>query len=160
MRNRLPYFPRPLIRRGSGETRSLPPAGKVRSRRAAGGYSLVEVLIAAGIVALGIGAAALLALTMVSQQEGSARVVRALNYQEQAARLYQLGVPSMSITGIMPAESSVTSLAFTDEANVVHADIGTNQTVTCTVVINTPSLFGSGSDLQTNRVYLVRPHLR
>lgn len=124
------------------------------------GYSLVEVLIAAAIVALGIGAAALLALTMVSQQEGSARVVRALNYQEQAGRLYQLGVSASDIPGIMPAESSVTSLTFSGEANVVDANIGTYQTVTCSVVINTPTLFSSTSALQTNRVYLVRPNLR
>ena len=102
----------------------------------------------------------MLALTMVSQQEGSARVVRALNYQEQAARLYQLGVPAGSITNILPLESSVTSLAFNNESNVIHADIGTNQVVTCTVVINTPALFSSSNALQTNRVYLVRPHLR
>ncbi len=121
------------------------------------GYSLVEVLIAAGLVALGIGAAALLSLTMVSQQDGSARVVRALNYQEQAARLYQLGIPIDSITNILPRESGAT-VTFPTTNSETSASIGTYDVALCRMVINTTNF--SSTAVQTNDVYLVRPSLR
>lgn len=121
------------------------------------GYSLVEVLIAAGLVALGIGAAALLAMTMVSQQDASARVVRALNYQEQAARLYQLGLPVGSITNILPRESGVT-VTFLSTNSVTNATIGTYHLATCRMVVTTTNFSSTAS--QTNEVYLVRPSLR
>lgn len=137
-----------------------PGAGKIRcagSCTLVKGYSLVEVLIAAGLVALGIGAAALLSMTMVSQQDGSARVVRALNYQEQAARLYQLGLPTNSITNILPPESGAT-VTFPNASSVVDASIGTYDVALCRLVVTTTNFLSTG--VQTNDVYLVRPSLR
>ena len=114
-------------------------------------------MVAVVILAIGIAAAAVLAMTMVGQQEISARVVRALNYQEQACRLFQLGVSTASITSILPPETAVTSLTFGTN-NVTVTQVGTVEMGTCTAVITT-SGFGV-SATQTNVVAVIRPNLR
>lgn len=76
------------------------------------GYTLVEVLIAAGILAMAVAGAAVLGLTMVAQEEMNARTARLLNLHEQAARLYQLGLSSDEINALLPPEPALVSLAF------------------------------------------------
>jgi prepilin-type N-terminal cleavage/methylation domain-containing protein len=130
-------------------------SGGLSVRKAPCGYSLIEVLVAAVIVAMGIAAAAVLAMTMVSQQETSAKVVRALNYQEQACRLFQLDVAPAEIIKILPTESSVTSLTF-GVTDVTVTDVGRVKMATCTNVITT-SGFGS-SATRTNVMAVIRPN--
>jgi len=125
----------------------------------AAGYSLIEVLVAAGILAIGIAAAAVLALTMVSQQEGAARAVRALNYQEQACRLYQFGVAPSVITNILPPESSVTSLTFTTNSLTV-ANLGTMEFAECSAVVSIGSRFSTSGTSRTLSTAVVRPSIR
>lgn len=123
------------------------------------GYSLIEVLIAAAIIAVGIGGAALLGMTLISQQEGAARVTRALNYQEQACRLYQLGVAPSVVTNILPGESAISSLTFTTSSVATNAQIGTVERGDCAAVITAGSRFSAGSP-QTNTIPVVRPSIR
>jgi prepilin-type N-terminal cleavage/methylation domain-containing protein len=132
------------------------PSGARPARRRA--YSLIETLIAAAIVAIGIGAAAMLAMTMISQQEISAKVVRALNYQEQACRMYQLGVSPAVITNFLPPESAVTSLVFTTNS-VSITNVGTVEMGVCTAVFAPGSRFGANST-RTNINAVVRPTIR
>lgn len=71
-------------------------------------YTIVEILIAAAIVALGLAAAATLAHSMLLQQENTSRVARAAALQGQIAALYRLGYDAPNITNILP-ESFVAS---------------------------------------------------
>lgn len=77
-------------------------AGRVGIRARSQAYSLIEVLIAGAIVAIGIAAAALMASALLNQEEYTGLAVRALNTQEQAAKLWQLGLDESSITNILP----------------------------------------------------------
>jgi len=71
------------------------------------GYTLVETLVASGIIMLAVGAAASLSLTTVTQEEISEKAVRAANYLENAAALYQLGFGGSEITNLLPPEDDV-----------------------------------------------------
>ena len=78
------------------------------SRR--GGYTLVEVLLASSVLVMGIAAACILSLAMTTQEEMNHRLARGLNVQENAARLWQLGIAESSIFGtgsILPANPDV-----------------------------------------------------
>jgi prepilin-type N-terminal cleavage/methylation domain-containing protein len=72
------------------------------------GYSLVEVMIAAAVVAVGLTAAAMLVGTFMQQQELNAATLRAANLQEQAAKLHRLDLSSAAIRDLLP-ESCVAS---------------------------------------------------
>lgn len=65
-------------------------------------YTLIEVLTAAVIVGVGVSAAVSMSATMTLQQELSWRVSVALNYQENACRLWQLGLGPSDITATLP----------------------------------------------------------
>jgi prepilin-type N-terminal cleavage/methylation domain-containing protein len=125
------------------------------------GYTLIEVMVAAAIVAAGVAAAAILAMTMNSQQEASARLARAFNTQEQAARLYQLGLDPATITNILPAEPGVISLGFTGTTTSINL-IGSTEIAVCELVYDAGSLMiadGSAA-VRTNEVVVVRPSIR
>jgi type II secretory pathway pseudopilin PulG len=83
------------------------------------GYTLVEALVASIILMIGISAAASLSLTMVAQEEINERTGRGLNYLENAASLYQLGLSGTEIAALMPLDPAVTSLAATDQTAAV-----------------------------------------
>jgi type II secretory pathway pseudopilin PulG len=55
------------------------------------GYTLVEVLVASGLVAAAIGAAAKLSMTMSKQEEMARGQAAAIRYAEAVSRLWQLG---------------------------------------------------------------------
>ncbi|PTX92823.1 hypothetical protein DB345_14300 [Spartobacteria bacterium LR76] len=125
------------------------------------GYTLVETLVAAGILVAAIGAAAALAVTMTAFEEGNATVSRAFNYQEQAARLYRLGFSPDEVIALLPPESSVQSLVFTTDAvNIDH--LGTVEMATLEMV------YVSGAEItsatagvnQANTITVVRPSIR
>ncbi len=56
------------------------------------GYTFIEAMVAISILMIGVAAAAALSMTMVTQEEINARAARATNWQENAARLFQLGL--------------------------------------------------------------------
>lgn len=73
---------------------------KSRLRRSA--YTLIEVLAAGAIVAIGAGAAASLSATVGFQEDIARRVSIARNYQENMAQLWQLGLDPVDIIALMP----------------------------------------------------------
>ncbi len=125
------------------------------------GYTLVETLVASGILLVAIGAAVSLAITMAAFEEGNTTVSRAFNYQEQAARLYRLGFAPDEITSLLPPESSVQSLDFTTNTQVID-HLGTIETAEVSMV------YSSGTEItasttgvnQTNTITVVRPSIR
>lgn len=125
------------------------------------GYTLVETLVASGILLVAIGAAVSLAVTMTAFEEGNAKVSRAFNYQEQAARLYHLGLSPDEISGLLPAESAVESLTFTTNALTI-SNLGTVETATLQMEYQSGATITSATAgvNQINTVTLVRPSIR
>jgi type II secretory pathway pseudopilin PulG len=65
-------------------------------------YTLIEVLAAGAVVAVGAGAAASLAASVGIQEDLARRVAVTRNYQENMARLWQLGLEPVDIIALMP----------------------------------------------------------
>jgi transcriptional regulator with XRE-family HTH domain len=86
-----------------------------RGLRLSRGYSLVEVLAACGIVALGVGAALSLSLATVSQEETGHRIARAVAIGENAARLYGLGLSPDEIVRILPPDPVLSSISIRED---------------------------------------------
>ena len=104
--------------------------------RGARGYTLVEVLVASSILAMGISAACVLSLAMVTQEEMTHRMERATSLHENAARLFQLGLTPADISGasgILPGNDDLT-LSYA-AASVAVAGVGNldGQTITATI---------------------------
>lgn len=87
------------------------PTGIDRRYRA---YTLIEALVASSILMIGIAAAASMSLSFITQEEIAERADKAFARLENAATLYQCGVDSSAIPGLLPPEPVVTSLTFTD----------------------------------------------
>jgi type II secretory pathway pseudopilin PulG len=130
-------------------------------RRASAGYTIVEALVAAAILVIGVAAAASLSLTMVSQEEGNARVARAINLQEQAARLYQLGLSTNTIASLLPTDSGVASITFSASSSNL-TNVGTVEIATCrmTFTSGAPLTDTNASINRTNDLTVVRPSIR
>lgn len=141
------------------------------------GYSLVEVVMAAAIAAVGVAAGAAIASTLVVQQELNAGAVRASNLQEQAVALYRLGITNpQDLYNILPESCSASGspgangfgLTFgspaTMSANAVAAGGGqvavAYQVVSCTVVFGSPIAGSSEVSYLSNTVNFVRPTIR
>jgi type II secretory pathway pseudopilin PulG len=130
---------------------------------------LVEVLVAGAILAVAAAAAAAMALAVTGQQEANARVARALNLQEQAARLYHLGMEPAAIPALLPEDPAVVALSFSTPAVVSVNGLEMQQT-TCAVTIRASSATSSwspgawtGGDsgaTRVNSMLLVRPTIR
>lgn len=131
------------------------------------GYSLVEVMVAAAVVAVGLTAAAVLASTLMQQQELNAAVLRAANMQEQAVKLHRLDLSSSAIRGLLP-EPCVASGAPPSGGYVLSFSVAatTNIVVDGTVVnVDRTSLTLVYPDTVaarnvTNRVDVFRPATR
>lgn len=134
------------------------------------GYSLIEVLIAGAILAMGVVAAGAMALTVVAQQEANARIARALNVQEQAARLYHLGLEPAAIAQLLPPDPAIVSLTFENESTELLEGIGEIQSVDCTMTFRAASgtetwspgtWVAGGTPLdRTQTLRVVRPTIR
>lgn len=81
------------------------------------GYTLIEVLAAAAVVSVGMAAAVSLSASLMREEELAWRVAVTRNYQENMARLWQLGMarpgsslPS-SITAVLPAPADSVRLS-------------------------------------------------
>ena len=129
-------------------------------------YSLVEVLIAGALLALGVGAAAIFANTIFINQESSALATRVLNVQEQAGRLYSLGLEPAEITNLVPEwcvsgtpQMGSLRLVFAETTNTI-AGVGDIESATNQIIF--PSITDAAGTLRyrTNSVLLVRPVLR
>lgn len=134
------------------------------------GYSLIEVLVAAVVVAAGLTAATLLVGSIMSQQELNTVSLRAANLQEQAVTLYRLGVAPGGIRAILPEDctDSATpgpgtfSLTFATETGtqselVIAGATNTYLSNSCTVVFpNPPGALGIAT-YSTNTVTVLTP---
>lgn len=132
------------------------------------GFSLVEVMMAAVIIVIGLTAAAVLAGTIMAQQELNAATLRAANFQEQVVKLYRLDLGSSAIRGILP-ESCISSgtppaggytLSFSiaSATNVVVGSTTVNLDSTgCTLVHGDPASPGTYG---THTVTILRPSTR
>lgn len=131
------------------------------TRLARKAYTLVEALIAAAILVIGVAAAASLALSMVAQEEANSRVMRAINLQEQATRLYQLGLSSSTITAILPADSGVSSITFTN-TTVGGSNVANLDAVICrmTFTAGSPITSAGAAQMRVNDFTVVRPSTR
>lgn len=134
----------------------------------AAGYSLIEVLVAAAVVAVGLTAATILVGSIMSQQELSLVSLRASNLQEQAVTLYRLGVEPTNIRAIMPescTDSSAPSqgsfsLTFGTATNfpmVIGVATNTYWSNTCTVIFPNPRGGTGATTYSTNVVTVVLP---
>jgi len=132
------------------------------------GYSLIEVLVAAAVVAVGLTAATILVGSIMSQQELNLVSLRAANLQEQAVTLYRLGVEPTNIRAIMPescTDSSTPaqgtfSLTF-GASNSINVVIGgatnTYLSNTCTVIFPNPPGGTGAATYSTNTVTVIMP---
>lgn len=77
----------------------------IRSRLT-GAYTLIEVLAASAVVAVGMTAAVSLSSTLMLQEEMAWRVAVTRNYQENMARLWQLGLSPADVTALMPTQTA------------------------------------------------------
>lgn len=132
------------------------------------GYSLIEVLVAAAVVAVGLTAATVLVGSIMSQQELNLVSLRAANLQEQAVTLYRLGVQPTNMRGIMPescTDSSTPSqgtfsLTFGASNNVDLAIGGATNSYlsnTCTVIFPNPPGGTGATTYSTNTVTVIMP---
>jgi type II secretory pathway pseudopilin PulG len=92
-------------------------------------FSLVEAMIAAGIVAIGLTAAASLVGALIAKEEINSTSLRAANLQEQAVMLYRLGLDPARIRGILPDTVSDTT---TPAAGAFGLSFGAPSAVSCT----------------------------
>jgi Tfp pilus assembly protein PilV len=141
----------------------------IRGSRSA--YTLIEVLVAAGVLLIAVSAAAALALATVAQEETSARVARCLNLHEQAARLYQLGLAPSTITSILPVDPAANSPVFTTQSLAIP-NLGTvDQATTTLTFLTTPQAAAwtagswtggesSTTGRRTSTLTVIRPSLR
>ena len=74
--------------------------------RFARAYTLIEVLAASAVVAVGMTAAVSLSSTLMLQEEMAWRVAVTRNYQENMARLWQLGLSPADVMSLMPEQSA------------------------------------------------------
>lgn len=99
----------------------------LKNRATTAAYSLVEVLAASGIVAMGVGAAVALSFATTSQEETAHRAARALSIQENAARLFELGLSSNEVLRLLPPDPVVSAIAITESAPTVALGVQVQQ---------------------------------
>ncbi len=91
-------------------------------RASRGGYTLVEALVAGIVLMIGVSAASSLTLALITQDEMSQRTATALNYQENAAQLYRLGLSPTQVEALLPADPVVSDLTIaTGTESVAHS---------------------------------------
>lgn len=136
------------------------------------GYTFIEVMVASALIGVVIGGAVSLAATMNLQGEAASTSAVALNFHDNAARLWQLGLTPAEVQAVMPhitnneaLESAIvpygsspgTQVSFTGEGTTALSNsMGTLQDVTCSVTVRSP--VGSTHRVVTAEVY--RPSIR
>lgn len=108
---------------------------KNRGRSVARGYTLVEVLIASSILAMGLAAAFRMSLAMGTQEEINHRMAMGLSLHENAARLYQLGIDDFQ--NLLPASGGLVTFSATPrDVDGLNVSIPANlnpMTITATI---------------------------
>lgn len=116
-------------------------------RRLRKGYSLIETMVAAVILMIGVSAATTLSLTMTTQEEIAWRVARGMNLLENAATLYQLGMDADGPLNYLPLDPAVTlSVDGDTETDDTVLDLGLLRGVTYRVTIDSVEDVGAWSE--------------
>lgn len=87
------------------------------------GYSLVEVLAASGILLMAIGAIFSLSYGTLSQEEITRKLARGYCFQENAAKLYYLGLEPEEIINLLPLDKRELELNLTNPYKVNINDV-------------------------------------
>ncbi len=82
------------------------------------GYSLVEVLTATVVIGIGMTAAVSMSSTAMLQEEMSWRVNIGMNYQENAVRLWQLGLNRSDILQVLPTNPALNDIMVNTPARI------------------------------------------
>ena len=132
-------------------------------------FSLVEALMAAAIVAIGLTAAASLVGALMAREEVNTVSLRAANLQEQAVMLYRLGLSSERILEILPEPCSATTspsagafgLSFGSPSaascTATDGSVFAVTDTTCTLTFPVTGPDGSVLSYRNNSVTIVRP---
>lgn len=131
------------------------------------GYTLIEIVAAAAVVAVGITGAVSLSSSMLLQEEMNWRVAVARNYQENLARTWQLGLTANEAVNLMPSASGNPKLAevvgpsptLTALGQVNEDSMGLVEQALSEFTVSTAGVSGSGA-ANTNAVTVFRPTLR
>ncbi|MBX7210806.1 MAG: prepilin-type N-terminal cleavage/methylation domain-containing protein [Verrucomicrobiaceae bacterium] len=131
------------------------------------GYTLMEVVASAAVLAVGMAGAVSLSASLMVQQEMSWRVAVARNYQENIARLWQLGLTPGEVMSLIPSASgnpklsevvgASPTLIATGQVNV--SSLGVMDEAVCNFTVNTANVTGAGAG-GTNQVTIYRPTLK
>ncbi len=130
------------------------------------GYSFAEVLVASAFIGAAIGGAVKMLATMNLQERASNNYTLALNMQDNAAHLWQLGLSPATTYSILPTTTNNNDLAaallvtsgnavtFGTAGTVVLTNsMGTLETIPCTLTILNPT----GGTNQAQTVTVCRP---
>lgn len=127
------------VRSTAGRQRPQQPSTARRARA----YTLIEVLAAGAIISIGTTAMVSLSATLMLQEELANRVAITRNYQENMVRLWQLGLSSVQITALMPAQTQNAILQQAIFGNPALVETGTTtvngvvmEAALCTAVVN------------------------
>jgi Tfp pilus assembly protein PilV len=133
------------------------------------GYSFAEVLVASAFIGAAIGGAVKMLATMNLQERAANNYTVALNMQDNAAHLWQLGLTPATAYAILPkttdnndladalVPSSGNSVSFGTAGSVVLANsMGTLETIPCTLTILNPT----GNSNRSQTVTVCRPSYR
>ena len=108
------------------------------------GYTLMEVLAASAVIGIAMAAMASLGGSLMMQEEITWRVAIARNYQENMARLWQLGLRTEDVLNLMPSRADNPTLAQSLYASSIiqvgttnPASLGSMQVATVTVSVRT-----------------------
>jgi hypothetical protein len=142
------------------------------SRIARLGYSFAEVLVASALLGLMIGGAVSLSATMNIQHVAASAGTMGQNYQDNAARLWQLGLSPTEVLAVMPHVTDNSSLqnaivpagtgagvqvTFGTAGTATLANnMGTLESVPCSISIRNPV----GAANRTITVQVYRPTIR
>lgn len=156
----LPWFAKPP--QTTANHRKLLPTARI-----ANGYTLIELLAASTVVAIGMSAMVSLTGTLMLQEEMTWRIAVTRNYQENMGRLWQLGVRPEDVLNLMPSQTDnallnqiingTPSIIYTGTTN--PSGLGVMQAAAITAAVNisqNPKTESQGSPL-TLSVY--RPSL-
>jgi hypothetical protein len=144
-----------------------------RLSRPSGGYTLAEVMIATVMIGMAVGGALSMTSAMIVQEEISWRSTIALNYQENIARLWQLGLGTGNagdpvtprVIDIMPlptnnrmlAEALNSAATATPGATVTPGTLGRLETANTRV---TTRNYNTAATPAANVTQLYRPTVR
>jgi prepilin-type N-terminal cleavage/methylation domain-containing protein len=116
-------------------------------------YSLIEVLAASSIIVIALGAALSLGIATLSQEESGNRIARGLSIQENAARLFRLGLSPEEIIRLIPSDPCVDELSISTPYSVMVGAVSVIASdIDLTVITNPSKVRWSSGALDNNKL--------